>query len=39
MYPVGSQAVIHANHMKEMDGAVATIEGAFHTTVSAVAYT
>ena len=38
-YPVGSQAVMHANHMKGMDGATATITGAFETTVYAVSYT
>ncbi|MCM3654175.1 YdhK family protein [Metabacillus litoralis] len=38
-YPVASQAVMHANHMKGMDGAVATIAGAFETTVYTVSYT
>ncbi|OZU87604.1 hypothetical protein CIL03_16070 [Virgibacillus indicus] len=38
-YPVGSEAMINANHMKGMDGAVATIEGAYDTTVYAVTYT
>ncbi|MBP2075930.1 cytoskeletal protein RodZ [Oceanobacillus polygoni] len=38
-YPVGSEAVISADHMKGMDGAVATIEGAYDTTVYAVTYT
>ncbi|WP_040037883.1 YdhK family protein [Bacillus thermotolerans] len=38
-YPVGSQAVMNANHMPGMDGAVATIEGAFNTTVYSVTYT
>lgn len=38
-YPVGSEAVINANHMKGMDGAVATIEGAYDTTVYTVTYT
>ncbi|GFZ88269.1 hypothetical protein GCM10010978_29900 [Compostibacillus humi] len=38
-YPVGSEAVIHANHMGGMDGAVATIDGAYDTTVYTVTYT
>ena len=38
-YPVGSEAVIQANHMKGMDGAVATIDGAYDTTVYTVSYT
>ncbi|WP_054957658.1 YdhK family protein [Paenibacillus dakarensis] len=38
-YPVGSQAVIHADHMEGMDGAVATIAGAYNTTVYTVSYT
>ncbi|MEN1968558.1 YdhK family protein [Lentibacillus sp. N15] len=38
-YPVGSEAVIDANHMKGMDGAVATIEGVYNTTVYEVTYT
>jgi len=38
-YTVGSEAVMHANHMEGMDGAVATIEGAYETTVYAVTYT
>lgn len=38
-YPVGSEAVMHANHMGGMDGAVATIDGAYDTTVYAVTYT
>lgn len=38
-YPVGSEAVINANHMKGMDGAVATIEGAYDTTVYTITYT
>lgn len=38
-YPVGSEAVMSADHMKGMDGAVATIEGAYDTTVYAVTYT
>ncbi len=38
-YPFGSEAVMHANHMKGMNEAVATIEGAYETTVYAVTYT
>ncbi|ALC89140.1 hypothetical protein AM500_04545 [Bacillus sp. FJAT-18017] len=38
-YPVGSKAVMHAKHMKGMDGAVATIAGAYNTTVYSVSYT
>ncbi|WP_019156588.1 MULTISPECIES: YdhK family protein [Bacillaceae] len=38
-YPVGSKAIIHANHMPGMDGAEATISGAFDTTVYTVTYT
>ncbi|WP_429845095.1 YdhK family protein [Brevibacillus sp. FIR094] len=38
-YPVGSQAIIQADHMPGMKGAVATIVGAFDTTAYAVSYT
>lgn len=38
-FKVGSQAVIVANHMDGMDGAIATIVGAFDTTVYTVSYT
>ncbi|WP_417168720.1 YdhK family protein [Terrihalobacillus insolitus] len=38
-YTVGGKAVIHANHMGGMDGAIATIEGVYDTTVYAVTYT
>jgi len=38
-YPVGSEAVINANHMGGMNGAVATITGAYNTTVYEVSYT
>jgi hypothetical protein len=38
-YPVGSRVVIHANHMAGMDGAEATVSGAFDTTVYSVTYT
>ncbi|MER2048277.1 MAG: YdhK family protein [Solibacillus sp.] len=38
-YKVGSTAVLNTNHMKGMDGAEATIVGAFDTTVYAISYT
>lgn len=38
-YPVGSQAVIQADHMKGMKGATATIVGAYDTNVYSVSYT
>ena len=38
-YPVGSEATINADHMGGMDGATATITGAFDTTVYMVTYT
>lgn len=38
-YEVGSQAMIEAEHMPGMDGAEATISGAFDTTVYTVSYT
>ncbi|WP_017547684.1 YdhK family protein [Salinicoccus carnicancri] len=38
-YPVDSQAVINAEHMKGMDGAEATVTGAFDTTAYSVTYT
>ncbi|MCF8890620.1 YdhK family protein [Priestia megaterium] len=38
-FKVGSQAIIHADHMKGMDGAKATIVGAYDTTVYTVTYT
>lgn len=38
-YEVGSKAIIKADHMEGMDGAEATISGAFDTTVYAVTYT
>lgn len=38
-FPVGSEAIINANHMGGMDGAVATIDGAYDTMVYAVTYT
>src|SRR5699024_2186156 len=38
-YSVGSKAEINADHMKGMDGAEATIEGAYDTTAYEVTYT
>lgn len=38
-YKVGSQAVMKADHMKGMNGAKATIVGAYDTTVYTVSYT
>lgn len=38
-YPVGGEAVINADHMGGMDGATATITGAFDTTIYMVTYT
>ena len=38
-YPLGSKAVIHADHMGGMNGAIATIDGAYDTTVYTVSYT
>ncbi|RUL50757.1 YdhK family protein [Lysinibacillus antri] len=38
-FPVGTKAMMHADHMEGMDGAEATIVGAFSTTVYAVSYT
>ena len=38
-YKVGSEAVIKTNHMAGMDGATATIMGAYETTAYAVSYT
>lgn len=38
-YEVGSQAMIEAEHMPGMDGAEATISGAFDTTIYTVSYT
>lgn len=38
-YPEDSQAVIQATHMKGMEGATATVTGAFDTTVYTVTYT
>lgn len=38
-YEVGSKAVIHADHMKGMNDAEATIVGAYDTTIYSVSYT
>jgi hypothetical protein len=38
-YKVGSQAIIKADHMEGMNGAKATIVGAYDTTVYVVSYT
>lgn len=38
-FPIDSQAIIRADHMKGMDGARATIVGAYDTTVYTVSYT
>ncbi len=38
-YPVDSEAKINADHMGGMDGATATITGAYDTTVYMVSYT
>ncbi|MFS0634899.1 YdhK family protein [Mesobacillus foraminis] len=38
-YKVGSQAMMNAGHMEGMDGAEATIVGAYDTTVYTVSYT
>ncbi|NIK76807.1 hypothetical protein FHS15_001932 [Paenibacillus castaneae] len=39
VFKVGSQAIIKDDHMKGMRGAVATIVGAYDTTVYSVSYT
>ncbi|MEH7223652.1 YdhK family protein [Bacillus sp. JJ1566] len=38
-YPVGSKVIMHANHMPGMNGAEATVTGAFNTTVYSDTYT
>ncbi|MCU9612871.1 YdhK family protein [Caldibacillus lycopersici] len=38
-YPVGTKAIIQANHMEGMKGAVSIIVGAYRTTVYTVSYT
>ncbi|WP_248931003.1 YdhK family protein [Paenibacillus hamazuiensis] len=37
-FKVGSQAIIHADHMSGMNGAAATVVGAYDTTVYTVSY-
>ena len=37
-FKVGSKAIIHANHMEGMNGAEATIAGAYNTTVYTISY-
>ena len=38
-YPVGAEVILTADHMPGMDGAEATISGAFDTTAYSVSYT
>nr|WP_255731149.1 YdhK family protein [Solibacillus sp. MA9] len=38
-FPVGTTAMMHADHMEGMDGVKATVVGAYNTTVYAVTYT
>lgn len=38
-YEVGSKAIITASHMKGMEGAEATIKGAYETTAYVISYT
>lgn len=38
-FEVGSNAIMHTDHMEGMNGAEATIVGAFDTTVYAISYT
>ena len=38
-YPVGTEVLLTADHMPGMDGATATISGAFDTTTYSVSYT
>lgn len=38
-YPVGAEVILTADHMSGMDGAAATISGAFDTTAYSVSYT
>ncbi|MEI3605550.1 YdhK family protein [Pseudogracilibacillus sp. SE30717A] len=38
-YPIGSEAIIQTDHMEGMEGAVATIVGAYETIAYAVSYT
>ena len=38
-YKVGSEAIMHTDHMEGMNGAKATIVGAFYTTAYTISYT
>lgn len=38
-FPVGSEVMMHADHMPGMDGVEATVSGAFDTTAYSVTYT
>lgn len=38
-YPVGTEVTLTADHMEGMDGATATISGAFDTTTYSISYT
>ena len=38
-FPIGSKAIMHTDHMAGMEGATATISGAYDTTVYSVSYT
>lgn len=38
-YKVGSQVIVHADHMEGMQGAKATVDGAYDTTAYVVTYT
>ena len=38
-FEVGSKAIMHTDHMEGMNGAEATVVGAFDTTVYAISYT
>ena len=39
IYPVGTEVTLTADHMEGMDGATATISGAFDTTTYSISYT
>ncbi|MFJ6414338.1 YdhK family protein [Terribacillus saccharophilus] len=38
-YPVGSKVIINASHMEGMEGAEATVSGAYDTTAYVISYT
>ncbi|MFX3839288.1 YdhK family protein, partial [Streptococcus suis] len=38
-YKVGSQAIIKSDHMEGMNGATATVVGAYDTTAYSISYT